>query len=409
MSRTEKLILLATMLLVVAATVLESITPKEPDWHPSYSRYAETPYACGLTYRRLADLFPAGVSTVRQPLYGTAQERLLLPADSPRVNHVIIDGGIGLDSLDLEYLLRMVAAGDDAFLAAEDFHSGLADSLGFSTAYRWNVADTGSLVQDARALLFAHPDTLRFTAWPLRQAMPATFKRGGLGGSFRNFSTDSVQVLAENQRQEPVLLRMRHGQGHIWLCTVPLAFTNYYLLQEDGRRFMVGVFSLLPDRPVLWDEYYKAGREGSGTPLRYILGQPALKAAYYAAIILLLLTVLVHARRRQRAIPVVEPLRNTSRDFAGTIARLYWQRGDHADLARKLTAQFKEEVRRKLRLQGTAWDEESRGEIARRTGLSAEELAHAARLMEYHATAEEVSEEQLLRFNKTIQRLRHRL
>jgi hypothetical protein len=34
MSRTEKLILLATALLVLAATVLEGITPKEPDWNP---------------------------------------------------------------------------------------------------------------------------------------------------------------------------------------------------------------------------------------------------------------------------------------------------------------------------------------------------------------------------------------
>jgi hypothetical protein len=42
MSRTEKLILLATALLVLAATVLEGITPKEPDWNPSYSRYAST-------------------------------------------------------------------------------------------------------------------------------------------------------------------------------------------------------------------------------------------------------------------------------------------------------------------------------------------------------------------------------
>jgi hypothetical protein len=124
---------------------------------------------------------------------------------------------------------------------------------------------------------------------------------------------------------------------------------------------------------------------------------------------LLLLTVLVYGRRRQRAIPVVEPLRNTSREFAGTIARLYWQRGDHADLARKLTAQFREEVRRRLRLQGTAWDEETLGEMARRTGISREEWAHAARMMDHFTAAEQVSEEQLLTFNKTIQRLRHRL
>src|SRR5690606_29835271 len=113
-----------------------------------------------------------------------------------------------------------------------------------------------------------------------------------------------VQVLAENEREEPVLIRMRYGKGWIYLCTVPLAFTDYYLLKDQARGFMENAFSLMEDRPVLWDEFHKSGRPGSSTPLRYILSQPALKWAYWTVIALLLLTVLVYARRRQRAIPI---------------------------------------------------------------------------------------------------------
>lgn len=160
---------------------------------------------------------------------------------------------------------------------------------------------------------------------------------------------------------------------------------------------------------MLWDEYYKVGRAGSRTPLRYILSQPALKWAYWTAMALLLLTVLVYARRRQRAIPVVTPPRNTSREFADTMGRLYYFRGDHADIARKLTVQFKDEVRRKLRLHRTIWDAEAIQEIALRTGISEEELNHANRLMDHYNKVEQVSEEQLLTLNKTLSSLRSRL
>src|SRR5690606_27953302 len=121
------------------------------------------------------------------------------------------------------------------------------------------------------------------------------------------------------------------------------------------------------------------------------------------------LTVLAHARRRQRAIPVVAPPRNTSRDFADTIGRLYYFRGDHADIARKLVTQFRDETRRKLRLHRTPWDAGAIQEIAVRTGISEEELNHANRLMEYYTGLVHVSEEQLLTLNKTLSSLRHRL
>lgn len=409
MSRAEKNIIAGTVAIVLLILILEAIAPKEANWNASFTRYKTDPYACGLVYDRLGDLFPQGVTTVRQPIYGTAQERLTLDSAAPRVNHVFIDNGFQLDDLDLRNLLMMVDAGDDAFIAAEYFYGLVEDTLHFTSGYHWNEPDSGSVLQDAQAILFADTDVVRFTAWPLRNEAPAKFARGGLDNFLRNFVPDSVQVLAENQREDPVLLRMKHGKGSIHICTIPLAFTDYYLLKDEGRTFMENTFSLLPDRPVLWDEFYKVGREGSRTPLRYVLEQPALRGAYWTAIGLLLLTILVYARRRQRAIPVVEPPRNSSRDFADTMGRLYYFRGDHKDIATKLAAQFKDEVRRKLRLHRAAWDDETVKEIAARTGIGEEELKHAGRLMEHFTEADHVNEEQLLNLNKTLSSLRSRL
>ena len=323
MSRAEKMILAGTAAIVLLILILDAIAPREPNWNTSFTRYKTDLYACGLTYDRLGDLFPQGVTTVREPIYSTAEQRLALDSAAPRVNHIFIDGSFSLDDLDLRHLLMMVEAGDDAFIAAEDFYGLIQDTLNFSTAYHWEQPDTTSMAREVKTFFTNDTDAVRFTVFPLRNDTASRFARGGFEESFNHFPVDSTQVLAENQRHDPVLIRIRIGKGFLYLCSVPRAFTNYYLLKDEARPFMESAFSLLPNRPVLWDEYYKVGRDGSQTPLRYILEQPALRGAYWTAIALLLLTVLVYARRRQRAIPVVEPPRNTSREFADTIARDY--------------------------------------------------------------------------------------
>ncbi|MBS1547436.1 MAG: hypothetical protein JST38_18650 [Bacteroidetes bacterium] len=408
MNRTEKAILAATLAVVLLIVVLDAITPKPPDWRRSFTAFSNDPYGCGLVRERLGDLFPQGITTVREPIYGVAQQRLGPDSTAPRVNLVFIEPWFNLDELDLEHLLKLVEAGDNAFIAADNFQGLLMDTLHLQQAYRYEPLDSLS-AQGMKEILLGDTAVLHYTVEPLRKAGDFRFGRGDMRNYFSKYSKDSAQVLAETWRNDPVLLRVPIGKGTLYLCSTPLAFTNYYLLKDDARGFMEQSFGLLPDRPVLWDEYYKAGRAGSSSPLRYILAQPALRWAYWTIIALLFLTVLVYARRRQRAIPVVEPPRNTSRDFADTIGRLYYFRGDHADLARKLSAQFKDEVRRKLRLHYTGWKEHTVEEIAQRTGISTAELEHAIRLMDYYNSAEQVSEEQLLTLNKTLDRLRARL
>ncbi len=409
MSRAEKIIFAATLAVLALVVVLEQLAPRDPNWQPTYTRYSTDPFACGLVYDRLTDLFPKGVTTMREPIYTTAQQRLATDSVRPPVNHIFINGNFNVDTLDRNNLLKMVERGDDAFIAAEYFGDDMIDSLRFHTDYHWDNADSLVAIAGVKKILHGDTDLVRFTSWPLRQTRDFQFARGGIDYFFKNFRLHGVQVLAENQHDQPVLLRMRYGKGSLWLCTTPSAFTNYYLLKDGARGFMEGALRMLPDRPVLWDEYYKVGRAGSRTPLRYILSQPALKWAYWVAIALLFLTVFVYARRRQRAIPEVAPPRNTSRDFADTMGRLYYFRGDHADIARKLVGQFKEEVRRKLRMPRTVWDEEMMQEIAQRTGIPKEEIEHANRLMDYYTGVVFVSEEQLLKLNKALQNLRRRL
>lgn len=59
MSRAEKMILAGTAAIVLLILILDAIAPREPNWNTSFTRYKTDPYACGLTYDRLGDLFSA--------------------------------------------------------------------------------------------------------------------------------------------------------------------------------------------------------------------------------------------------------------------------------------------------------------------------------------------------------------
>lgn len=418
MSRGERLIVIGTIVAVLVILLLETIAPKEPDWRDTFSAYKREPNGCALTVERLGDLFTKGVTNVHDPVYVTAQERLALDSHATRVNHVFIDEDMRWDPLDRKHLLMMVERGDNAFIAAREWWSNrpFLDTLGLKVDYHWTP---DPMVWNEGLGSMERVDTaeLRFTCWPLSQDSASLFTKGDFDYSVSSFRIDSTEVLAVRfepdtsggAQRYPVLVHMRWGKGHIYLCTVPNAFTNYALLKPASRGFMEAALSLLPDLPVLWDEYYKVGRMESSTPLRFILNEAPLKRAYWMAVVLLLLTILVYARRRQRAIPELEPVRNTSREFAETIGRLYFFKGDHTDLARKMCLYFKDDLRQRLYLRRSVWDEETIEHVAARTGIPLDQWQGTFRLLTHYETTPYVSEEQLMQLNRTLSDLRGRL
>ena len=121
---------------------------------------------------------------------------------------------------------------------------------------------------------------------------------------------------------------------------------------------LAGALSVLPPSPVVWDEAYKVGRMEASTPLRYILSQTPLRWAWYLGAVV---GGAVHlgvcpspaARHPHRGCHRATPRANSMH----TVGRLYWHKGDHADLARKMIAHFKEDVRQRTYLGTFAYDE----------------------------------------------------
>ena len=388
MTRFEKRLLLGLGLLILVLSILEATAPKPTDWAPSYSRYHRTPYGASLVHERLKDLFPE-VRTVHDAVHVLADERLneVDIAHEP-VAHVFINSHFSLDAYDTEQLLALVELGDHVFIAAESMGGQLKHDLNIDMDWKYGSSGDTS--------------DIRFVGDHRIAQGVFHFARGFPGAFFTSYDTSRTRVLAVDGASHPVLLETTWGHGSIVLCSAPLAFTNYNLLKDANASFMAGAFSILPPYPVVWDEFYKAGRMESGSFVRFLLNTDALRWAWFTALGLIVLYILVHVRREQRAIPIIAPPRNATRDLAHTIGRLYWHKGDHAGLARKMIAHFKEDVRARTYLRTFAYDEETTAHLATKTGLTKEETTQRLQAIQRREGSRGISEKDLLQLSTEL-------
>lgn len=391
MNRFEKRVVLALAILIVVLSTLEAMAPKPIDWSPSFSRYHRTPYGGQLVHERLKDLFPE-VRPVHEPVAVVAQDASLEEGDEP-LNLIYINSTFGPDRLSTDLLLKIVERGHHAFIAADHFHGQLADTLHLEMSRKnWLASEDTS--------------DIRFIGERRIAEGVFRFARGFPGAYFTRFDTSRTRVLAVDGASHPVLLHMRWGAGRLVLCSAPLAFSNYNLVKDRNATFMAGALSVLPANPVLWDEYYKVGRMEASTPLRFILSQPPLRWAWYLTLGLVVLFLSAHARRQQRAIPIVTPPRNATRDLMHTIGRLYWHKGDHAGLGRKMIAHFKEDVRARTYLRTFAYDAATIAHLATKTGRSEEEIGQRLRAIQRREEAGYLAETDLLALSTELHEFR---
>jgi hypothetical protein len=88
-----------------------------------------------------------------------------------------------------------------------------------------------------------------------------------------------------------------------------------------------------------------------------------------------LLFIVFNGKRRQRIIPVIEPLKNETLNFVDTIGRLYFQHANHRDVAYKMQTYFMEYLRYTYNID-TAQDQNKLIPlIGDKTGLAVGEIA----------------------------------
>jgi hypothetical protein len=366
------------------------LAPKQYDWSVSLAHDDKDPYGAYALNALLPDLFKGKhINNSYQTLYE------LKDSLQPGENVMIFGSQVSCDKEDAKVLLQHVAGGGTAFISAEHFWGHLPDTLNIGTYdYFFNRGDV--LTRNDTAYL-------KFTNRHFDTTSHFFFKRDNIHNYFERFDTTRTTVIARNDHGRPVTIRMAWGKGYLVLNSTPLVFTNIYLLAASNHEFVSKTMSYLQQGDVQWTEYYHLGRMESRTPLRFILTSEPLSWAYYIIIFSMILFMLFEAKRKQRIIPVVKPLANTSLEFVSTIGNLYYQNGDHKNLAEKKISFLLEQIRAKYMLKTNVYNDEFISALASKSGNTKEDVMTLFRTISFISSSTMISAGQLVDLNNKIE------
>ncbi len=377
------------VLTVVGYVLFDYYRPKPLDWTPTYQNDDRIPFGTQALYELLPGLLQqSAVPTVRTPVYNFLTETKL----PRRSNYILIAHDLKIDRNDQRELLRYVDRGNTVLVSAYQFPDSLGRQLGFKADEQAPQKADTTLRQ-----YFVNPT--------LRPSVGYVFRHDDGRNFLRITRPANITVLTRNTRREPTFIRVRYGRGQFLIHNLPLAFTNYYVLDSKSTDYAFNALSYLPTAPTYWDEYQKQGRFGKERQsiFRYVWSQPALNWAYYLVVFGLLFYVLFAGKRTQRVIPVLEPPKNTSLEFVETIGKLYFQQGNHDNMARQKVQYFLADLRERYGLSTTALDHEFTDRLAHKSDLSADEAADLTRLLRDAQRSVSLSEFDLLRLNRAME------
>lgn len=386
------------------------------DWRETYNPDTRSPYGLEVILELLKGYFPGQpLEALKDSINGQ------LPTDSEQANYIFIGEGLYLDSVGLGALLEFVEAGNLAFISSKTIPFDLMENL-----YYGDCEDTYwedyYLFQDTMARLnFEHPSLHREKGFPYKyllrhQVAPYNWSYIDPYLFCEEEGMASIGTLNDSL---PIFARVGYGDGYFYLHTIPLAFTNIQLLDEEGLEYANRTFSHLQPGPIYWDDYsrvsewmgrrrnerqyYSSSRQlSTESPLQYILGQPPLAWGWYLLLSLGLLYLLFRAKRKQRIIPVLEPNTNTSLEFLSTIGRLYFMQNNHKQLALQQMKLWQSYLREHYFLQTRDMDSAFVEKLAHKSEISKEVINKILLLYRNISSSTFVSENTLIDLHRLL-------
>jgi hypothetical protein len=381
-----KLYLILAGVLLIIYIVAQINRPKAVDWNETFSNKDKIPYGTYILNNRLKDLFPkAQIKTYRQPVYNVIAEDSVKEA-----SYIIICREIELSKPDYGQLIKYIKEGNDVFIAAEYFGTLFNKNLSISTRYDFKIKNEGIPIN------FSNPS--------LGPKKSFIFDKGAGNNYFSKFDTLHAAVAGENADHKANFIKYNFGKGSLYLITNPKLFSNYSLLKPQGAEYAATALSFLKTtRKLIVDEYYTQGAVGNDSPIRLFLSNHALQWAYYIAIFSLLVFVLFEMKRRQRIIPVIEPLSNSTLDFVNVVGQVYYEKRNNANIAQKKILYFLTYLRDEHQVKTNKLDAEFIEKLTGKLGVNSILANELVNYIKYISVQERVSDRELIELNKLIE------
>lgn len=376
------------------------------------------PYGTYVAFNSLKELFPEAriIASRDEPGYWDS-----VSTYSAGQAYVFIGDKFSADEYEMKKLIQFAENGNDVFISAR-YISAAADRLLNCASSSFDLSYIReSELKDSLKVSLTYPPFQKDT----------TYQYPGLTFSsyFSETDTTITDVLGYDEMSRINFIHLAAGKGHFYVHLEPLAFSNYFLLHKGNMDYFEKALSgINPDvDKIIWDEYYlaKLKRESQGgggnggssgnnrnstkgwfsvlMNMENEKGDKSFRAAFWLLLLLLAIYTLTEMRRKQRIIPVVKPLKNDSLDFVKTIGRLYYGKGDHGNLCRKMGAYFLEHVRGKYKLPTNMLDDKFIKTLQYKSGAAEHEIRSIVSYIKYLEENPPVGESMLKEFYEQLE------
>ncbi|GAA6768322.1 hypothetical protein AAFH68_42760 [Flavobacterium sp. CGRL1] len=351
MSKNIKIYIAVLVFILILILIGDYNKQKTIDWRPTYSVNDKIPYGLyvfdkeigGILKNQKIERIPD--ITPYEFLDSKYNEDTLVETYTVKGTFINISQQNNLDDQSAKEIMYFVSHGNNAFLSMTNFPKTLLDSLKFE--YSSNLLQT----KDA-------------SVWMANKKLSSKIYKStsDIADYFSKIDTLNTTVLGyegnPKYKKNINFIKVPYKNGYFFLHTNPVAFTNYNLLKKDRYQYTEKVLSYIPKGDVFWYTKSPNDENISASPLRYIFSQPALKWAWYLFLIGMFVFILFNAKRKQRIVPILQPLSNLTIDFTKTIGNLYYQEGDHKNIIDKKIIYFLERIRTEYLIDTTKLDDE---------------------------------------------------
>ncbi|MCB0761120.1 MAG: hypothetical protein KDC12_06305 [Flavobacteriales bacterium] len=351
--------ILVIVVVVIGLLVLYFFLPRSESWFISYDPNDDRPYGSyvlGEMLRRHGD---------QEFKYITDSLHLDLSPDQVKAgsNMVFVGTEMFIDSAEAELLLDFMLAGGNLYIIShvwpEPFYSDYLSEYQYDEIFAAFAPDDEFIfVESGEVIHGVIEDSIKHTL-----AGPVPYQYVAQGKFFKhNWRYIDGEVMSDEVIFRGFLnddhlnaFSVKVGKGTLNCHINPELFTNYFLLDPRQQHYCSAFFMNLGQGTIYWNEFNRhpkpdyiqmpEDRDKGPATLHYILEQPALRAAWYLLLAAVLMYVILGARRKQRATPILPVKRNTSIEYAKTIAQLYIREKDHKKIALLQIELFKSHLR----------------------------------------------------------------
>ena len=363
------------------------------------------PYGSYVAYELLKQQFPKAKVSMNREEPG---DWSIPKKDSGRSTLLIVMPYFSPTANEMEKLTAFVQKGNTVFISARQMSEEAQHYFRVTEYDRYNPY---TILRDKNGV--SKKDSFSVSLDTSTFSNPLRFGYPGISYDNSFYGYDSVYgyPLGHNMDNYKNLLAIRSLKGTFYLHSAPITFSNLFLLSNNNHVYFEKLMSLVPagSKYVMWDQYFvnrkwnNDSKDDDKGILYVLLKYKNFRWAFWLAVIALAVYIFTEIKRRQRLTPDYTKPANETLAFVSTIGKLYFEKGDHKNLAEKLSLYFLDFVRNKYKLSTNEINGSFANSLSLKSNVPLEEITVITdRLIEIRIS-NTVTQEQLMAYHNLLE------